>query len=55
MQLKQIQLEDVCAFRRNFFEHFVGGRVVEVDAGDGSSGAFEDDVFHLLNVNLFGS
>src|SRR5215216_2750947 len=52
LQLEQIEFDDVCIARLKSIEAFFCRRIVQVDAGDGSSRAFKDDIFHLLNVNL---
>ena len=49
----KIEFDDVRVARLKFLEAFPRRRVVQVDARDGSRGAFEDDVLHLLNVDLF--
>ena len=43
------------AFRsRKSIQHRARRRIIQIDARDGGFGAFEDNVLHLLHVDLFG-
>src|SRR6266576_6924675 len=52
-QLNQIQFDYVAAFRSHSFQHPLRRWVVEVNACDGRRGTLKDNVFHLLNVDVF--
>ena len=53
LQLKQIELDDVSVACLKFLEGFFCWRIVQIDASNGRRRAFEDDILHLLNVDLF--
>src|SRR5438270_782351 len=50
---QNIQFDDVFIPRAQSIEGRDGRRFVQIDAGDSGLCAFEDDVLHLLHVDLF--
>src|SRR5258708_1111899 len=52
--LQNIQLNDVFISLAQTIKRRLRRRLVQIDARDGSFGAFEDDVLHLLHVDVFG-
>src|SRR5436190_22423524 len=54
LELQEIHLDYVGILRRQSLQDRSRRRLIKIDSRYGGLGAFKNDVFHLLHIDLFG-